>query len=108
MATPTIEDSSMPLNEQSDTPGENIAPVQPKPSVETQPSAESQQTSSPTQGEAREGDSSLTEGSGSDSDSGSSSGSGDESVSELESSAGPNVPSKSSPDLPSRADLSTV
>ena len=45
MATPTTEDSSMPLNEQSDTPGENVAPVQPE------PSAESQQTSSPTQGE---------------------------------------------------------
>ena len=92
VATPTIEDSSMPLNEQSDTPGENVAPVQPKPSVKTQSSAESQQTSSPTRVEAREGDFSLTEGSGSDSDSGSSSEPGDESGSELESSAAPNVP----------------
>ena len=51
VATPTTEDSSMSLNEQSDTPGENVAPVQPEPSAETQPSAESQQTSSPTQRE---------------------------------------------------------
>ena len=108
VATPTIEDSSMSLNEQSDTPGENVTPVQPKPFVETQSSAESQQTSSPTRVEAREGDSSLTEGSGSDSDSGSSSESDDESGSELESSAGPNVPSESSPDLSSREDFSVV
>ena len=108
VATPTIEDSSMPLNEESDIPGENVAPVQPKPSVETQSSAESQQTSSPTRVEAREGDSSLTEGSGSDSDSGSSSESGDESGSELESSAGANVLSESSPDFSSREDFSAV
>ena len=30
VATPTTEDSSMPLNEQSDTLGENVAPVQPE------------------------------------------------------------------------------
>ena len=66
--------------------------MQPDSSVETQPSAQSQQTSSPTREEAREGDSSLTGvgGSGSDYDSGSSSESDDESGSELESSAGPN------------------
>ena len=46
----------MPLNELSDTPGESVAPVQPKSSVEK---TESQQ-SSPTRGEARERDSSLT------------------------------------------------
>ena len=51
VATPTTEDSGMSLNEQSDTPGENLAPVRPESSVETQPSAESQQTSSPTGGE---------------------------------------------------------
>ena len=48
VATPTIEDSSMSLNEQSDTPEENVAPVQLEPSVETQPSTESQQIFSPT------------------------------------------------------------
>ena len=82
VATPTTEDSSMPLAEQSDTPGEIVAPVQPESSVETQPSPGSQQTSSPTREEAREGDSSLTGGCGSDSDSGSSSVSDDENESE--------------------------
>ena len=77
VATPTIEDSSMSSTEQSDTPEENVAPVQLEPSVETQPSTESQQIFSPTRREAREGDSSLTEGPGSDSDSGSSSESDD-------------------------------
>ena len=60
VATPTTEDSGMSLNEQSDTPGEKLAPVRPESSVETQPSAESQLTSSPARGKAREGDSSLT------------------------------------------------
>ena len=78
VATPTTEDSGMSLNEQSDTLGENLAPVQPESSAETQPSAESQQTSSPTRGKAREGDSSLIEDSSSDSDSSSSSESSDE------------------------------
>ena len=59
-------------------------------------------------GKAREGNSTLTGGSGSDSDSGSSSESDDEIRSELESSAGPNVPSESSPDLLSRENLSVA
>ena len=42
VVTPTTEDSGMSLNEQSDTPGENFAPVQPESSGETQLSAESQ------------------------------------------------------------------
>ena len=63
VATPTTEDSGMSLNEQSDTPGENLAPVRPESSVETQPSAESQQTSSLTEGRTREGDSSSAGGS---------------------------------------------
>ena len=46
VVTPTTEHSGMSLNEQSDTPGENFAPVQPESSGETQLSAESQQTSS--------------------------------------------------------------
>ena len=50
------------FNEQSDTPGENLTSVQPESSVETQPSVESQQTSSTTRGEGGgggcEGDSS--------------------------------------------------
>ena len=35
MASPTAEDSGMSLIEQSDTPKEDPAPVQPEPSVET-------------------------------------------------------------------------
>ena len=60
VAAPTTEDSGMSLNEPSKTPGENVAPVRPESSVETQPSAESQQTSSPTRERAREQDSSST------------------------------------------------
>ena len=108
VATPTTEDSSMLLAEQSDTLGEIVAPVQPASSVENQPSPGSQQTPSPTREEAREGDPSLTGGSGSDSDSGSSSVSDDENESESESSAGPNAPSESPTDLPSREDLSVA
>ena len=37
----TTEDSGMSLNEQSDTSGENLAPVRPESSDGTQPSAES-------------------------------------------------------------------
>ena len=44
VAAPTTEDSSMHLNEPSNTPGENAVPVQPESSVEAQPSAESHQT----------------------------------------------------------------
>ena len=51
VATPTTKDSGMFFNEQSDTPGENLTSVQPESSVETQPSVESQQTSSTTRGE---------------------------------------------------------
>ena len=78
VATTITEDSSMSLAEQSDIPGESAAPVQPESSGETQPLTESQQTPSPTQEEAGEGDSSMDDGSGSGSDSGSSSESGDE------------------------------
>ena len=109
VVTPIAKDSSMSLAEQSDIPGGSTAPVQLESSVETQPSTGSQQTPSPTQGEAGEGGSSLDDGAGSDSDSGSSSESGDESESaELESSAGPVAPLESSPDLPSRENLSVV
>ena len=62
LATPITEDSGMSLKEQSHTPGEHLAPLRPESSAETQPSAESQQTSSPTRGRAREGDSSSTGG----------------------------------------------
>ena len=41
VATPTTEDSGMSLNEQSDAPGKNLAPVRPQSSVEAQPSADS-------------------------------------------------------------------
>ena len=60
MASPTAEDSGMSLIEQSDTPKEDPAPVQPESSVETLLRAESQQTSSPTQEEAGKRDSSST------------------------------------------------
>ena len=63
LATPITEDSGMSLKEQSHTPGEHLAPLRPESSVETQPSAESQQTSSLTEGRTREGDSSSTGGS---------------------------------------------
>ena len=107
-ATPTTEDSSMPLAEQSDATAESAAPVQPEPSVKTQLSTESQQTSSPIQEEAEEGDSSVEDGSGSGSDSGSSSESCDENEPGLDSSAGPVTPLEGSPDLPSRESLSVV
>ena len=98
----------MSLAEQSGATVGGAAPVQPESSVETQPSAGSQQTSSPIQEEAEEGDSSTEDGSGSDSDSDSSSESGDESESELGSSAGPVAPLGSSPDLPSQENLSVI
>ena len=104
VVTPTTEDSGMSLAEQSDATVESAAPVQPESSVKTQLSTESQRTSSPIQEEAEEGDSSMEDGSGSDSDSGSSSESDDENGPELESKIGP----ESSPDLPSRENLSAV
>ena len=107
-ATPTTEDSSMSLAEQSDNTVESAAPVQPESSVKTQLSIESQQTFSPIQEGAEEGDSSMEDGSGSGSDSGSSSESCDENEPGLESSAGPATPSEGSPDLPSRESLSVV
>ena len=108
VVTPTTEDSSMSLAEQSDAAVDSAGPVQPESSVKTHPSTESQQTSSPTQEEAGEGDSSMGDGSGSNSDSGSSSEFDDENGPDLESSVGPDVPSESSPDLPSRENLSVV
>ena len=108
MATPTTEDSSMSLAEQSGAAIESAAPVQRESSVENQPSAESQQSSSLIQEEAEEGDTSTEDESGSDSDPGSSSESGDESGPELESKSGPDALSESSPDLPSRENLSVI
>ena len=64
VVTPTTEDSSMSLAEQSDIPGESTAPVQPESSVMTQPSTESQQISSPSQGEAGRGGGALFGGGG--------------------------------------------
>ena len=60
IAKHTTEDSGMSLNEQGDLPGENLALVRPESSVQTQHSAESQHTCSPTRGRTREGDSSST------------------------------------------------
>ena len=108
VATPTTEDCSMFLAEQSGATVGSAAPVQQESSVENQSSADSQQTSSPIQGEAVEGDSSMEDGSGSGSDSGSSSESSDENEPKLESSAGPVAHLEGSPDLPSRENLSVV
>ena len=106
VVTPTTEDSSMSLAEQSVATVGSAAPVQPESSFKTQISNESQQTSSPIREEAEEGDSFMEDGSGSDSDSGSSS--DDENGPELESKCRPDVPPESSPDLPSRENLSVV
>ena len=108
VATPTTEDSSMSLAEQSGATIERAAPVQQESSVKTQLSAESEQTSSPIQGEAVEGDSSMEDGSGSGSDSGSSSESSDDNEPGLESSAGPVAPLEGSSDFPSRENLSVT
>ena len=96
VVTPTTEDSSMSLAEQSDATVESAAPVQPESSVKTQPSTESQKTSSLIQEEAEEGNSSMEDGSGSDSDSGSSSESDNENGPELESKSVSDAPSDSS------------
>ena len=102
------EDSGMSFAEQSDATVGGAAPVQQESSVEIQPSAESQQTSSPISEGAEEGDSSGEDGSGSGSDSGSTSESDDEDEPDLEPSARPNVPSEDSPDLPSRENLPVI
>ena len=106
LATPITEDSGMSLKEQSHTPGEHLAPLRPESSVETQPSAESQQTSSPTGGGGLGRGILLRQGSSSGSDSGSGSELSDENEPFLESPAGPKVPSERPPDLPSQEDLS--
>ena len=108
VVTPAQEDSSMSLPEQSGATVEGAVPVQQESSVEIQPLAESQQASSPISEEAEEGDSSGEDGSGSGSESGSTSESDDEVEPDLESSAGPSVPSEDSPDLPSRENLPVI
>ena len=108
VVTPTTKDPSMSLPEQSGATVEGAAPVQQESSVEIQPSAESQQASSPISEGAEEGDSSEEDGSGSGSDSGSTSESDDEDGPDLEHSAGPNVPSEDPPDLPSREILPVI
>ena len=108
VVTPAQEDSSMSLPEQSGATVGGAVPVQQESSVEIQPLAESQQASSPISEEAEEGDSSGEDGSGSGSESGSTSESDDEGEPDLESSAGPSVPSEDSPDLPSRENLPVI
>ena len=108
VVTPTTEDSGMSLAEQSDATVGGTVPAQQESSVEIQPSAESQQASSPISEGAEEGDSSEEDGSGSGSDSGSTSESDDEDGPDLEHSAGPNVPSEDPPDLPSREILPVI
>ena len=108
VVTPTTEDSGMSLAEQSDATVGGTVPAQQESSVEIQPSAESQQASSPISEGAEEGDSSEEDGSGSGSDSGSTSESDDEDGPDLEHSAGPNVPSEDPPDLPSRETLPVI
>ena len=108
VVTPTTEDSGMSLAEQSDATVGGTVPAQQESSVEIQPSAESQQASSPISEGAEEGDSSEEDGSGSGSDSGSTSESDDEDGPDLEHSAGPDVPSEDPPDLPSREILPVI
>ena len=108
VVTPTTEDSGMSLEEQSDATVGGTVPAQQESSVEIQPSAESQQASSPISEGAKEGDSSEEDGSGSGSDSGSTSESDDEDGPDLEHSAGPDVPSEDPPDLPSREILPVI
>ena len=108
VVTPTTEDSGMSLAEQSDATVGGTVPAQQESSVEIQPSAESQQASSPISEGAEEGDSSEEDGSGSGSDSGSTSESDDEDGPDLEHSAGPNVPSEDPPKLPSREILPVI
>ena len=108
VVTPTTEDSGMSLAEQSDATVGGTVPAQQESSVEIQPSAESQQASSPISEGAKEGDSSEEDGSGSGSDSGSTSESDDEDGPDLEHSAGPDVPSEDPPDLPSREILPVI
>ena len=108
VVTPTTEDSGMSLAEQSDATVGGTVPAQQESSVDIQPSAESQQASSPISEGAEEGDSSEEDGSGSGSDSGSTSESDDEDGPDLEHSAGPNVPSEDPPDLPSREILPVI
>ena len=108
VVTPAQEDSSMSLPKQSSATAGGAAPVQQESSLEIQPLAESQQASSPISEEAEEGDSSGEDGSGSGSESGSTSESDDEGEPDLESSAGPSVPSEDSPDLPSRENLPVI
>ena len=60
VVTPTTNDSSMSLAEQSDIPGESTAPVQPQFFMETQTSTESPQTPSSAQGEAGKESSSVS------------------------------------------------
>ena len=108
VATPAQEDSSMSLTEQSGVTVGGTAPVQQEPSVEIQPSAESQQTSSPSNEESEEEDSSGDGGSGSDTESDSASDSDEENGSELGSSAGPAAPLVVSSDLPPRENLTVV
>ena len=108
VVTPTTEDSGMSLAEQSDATVGGTVPAQQESSVEIQPSAESQQASSPISEGAEEGDSSEEDESGSGSDSGSTSESDDEDGPDLEHSAGPDVPSEDPPDLPSREILPVI
>ena len=108
VVTPTTEDSGMSLAEQSDATVGGTVPAQQESSVEIQPSAESQQASSPISEGAKEGDSSEEDGSGSGSDSGSTSESDDEDGPDLEHSAGPDVPSEDPPDLPCREILPVI
>ena len=104
VVTPTSEDSSMSLTEQSVA--EGSAPVQPESSDETQQSAESQQTSTPTQEEAEEEESSAEDESGSGSDSASTSESDDGDGAVPETGVGPSTPLGGSSDLSSREELS--
>ena len=108
VVTPTQEDSSMSLPEQSGVAAGSAALVQQESSIEIQSSTESQQASSPACEEGEEGVSSGEDGSASGSDSDSSSESGDEGDSDSVPSRGSVTPSDDSPDLPSRENVPVI
>ena len=93
--------------EQSGTPWENLVPVEPESSVEICPSGKSQLNSSPLVKEAGRENSSMG-GTNSDSDSGPGSESSANTYSQLESFAGPEIPSEKPSSLPSQGNSSVT
>ena len=106
-ATPTPEGSGMSFIEQSGTPWENLAPVEPESSVEIFHSGKSQLNSSPLVEEAG-GENYSMGGTSLDSDSGSGSESSADTDSQLESLAAPEIPSEKPSSLSSQENSSVT